>query len=138
MLQSDTNPVVITVTLKDTYGILVVNQSRRLKIKSTNPTDCFYNVKAKEFTCGRYHISYHPKKRNDHSIIVTWDGVILHSEEVNIFISFCIRDYTDIQQAILTISIHKSKFNNPCQIINGPNNKLIMCDFSNHQVVVFN
>ena len=136
MLQSDTTPVVITVTLKDTHGVLVINQSQHLKIKSTNPKDCFYNMKVEELTGGYYNISYHPKKRKDHSIIVTWDGVVLHIEEVNV--SFCIRDYAAIHQAILTISKHKSKFNNPCHIINGPNKELIVCDCSNHQVVVFN
>ena len=131
LLQSDTNPVVITITLKDACGFPVTNQSQGLKITSCNPKeDCFYDVKVEERTCGLYNIFYHHKERRNHSINVLWDDIVLNSKEVNI--SLCIRDYTTIQQPILVIDAHRAS-----HIINGPKNELIVCDVLYHQVVVF-
>ena len=48
MLQSTTNPVVITVTLKDAFDFPVTNQPQCLKINPSNPKDSFYNVKLKK------------------------------------------------------------------------------------------
>ena len=130
MLQSDTDPVVITVMLKDVWDFPVTNQSQSIKIEPSNPKDCLYNVKVEEHPCGLYHIFYHPKQRKDHSITVTWNDFVLNSEELNV--SFCIRDYTTIQQPMLVIDTHRAS-----HIINGPKNELIVCDVLYHQVVVF-
>ena len=130
MLQSTTNPVVITVALKDVFAFPVTNQPHCLKIKPSNSKDSFYDAKVEEYTCGLYHISYHPKERKDHSITVTWNDIILNGEEVNV--SFCIRDYTAIQKPVLVIDTHRAS-----HIINGPKNELIVCDVLYHQVIVF-
>ena len=127
---SASDPVVITVTLKDACGFPVTNQSRCIKVQSKNVKD----IKVEERTHGLYHISYHPRERKGHSINITCNDTVLSSD-----ISFCIRDYTAIQQEVLSIDkCGNSKLSNPWHIINGPNNELIVCDFSNNQVVVFN
>ena len=130
MLQSDTDPVVITVTLKDLWDFPVTEQLQNIKITPSNPKDCLYNVKVEEHSCGLYHIFYHPKQRKDHSIVITWNHIVLNSEELNV--SFCIRDYATIQQPMLVIDTHRAS-----HIINGPKNELIVCDVLYHQVVVF-
>ena len=134
-LQSVTNPVVITVTLKDMRGLPVTNQSQCLKIQSKSLEDFFCNVKSEEHGKGIYQISYNPKERKSHSINVTCNGTVLSGEEVNVQVR---QDYIDIKQEAITIDKHKDKFKNPWHVINGPNNELMVCDFNNHQVVVFN
>ena len=130
------HPVVITVSLKDVCGFPVTDQSRRLKVQSKTGQDFCCDVKVEERTHGLYHISYHPKERKDHSVTVTCNDTVLNSEEVNIVMP---RDYTAIQQEVLIIDKYGgSNFKNPWHIVNGPNNELIVCDFSNKQVVVFN
>ena len=131
------DPVVITVSLKDACGFPVTDQSKYLKVQSKTGQDFCCDVKVEEHTHGLYHISYHPKERRDHSVTVTCNDIVLNSEEVNI--PFCMRDYTAIQQEVLTIDKYGAgNFKNPWHILNGPNNELIVCDFSNKQVVVFN
>ena len=126
------DPVVITVSLKDICGFPVTNQSQCLKVQSQNVRD----IKVEEHTHGLYHISYHSRERKDHSINVTCNDTALHSEEIDIQM---MQDYTAIQQEVLTIDKYGgSNFNNPWHIINGPNNELIVCDLINKQVVVFN
>lgn len=50
---------------------------------------------------------------------------MLSDKEVNIL---CVRDYTAIQQEVLTIDKYgNSNFDTPWHIINGPNNELIVC-----------
>lgn len=128
--------VIITVSLKDACGFPVTDQSQCLQIQSKTSHDFCCDVKVEEHTDGVYHISYHPKERKDHGVTVTCNNTVLNSEEVNILMP---RDYTVIQQEVLTIDKYGgSNFNNPWHIINGPNNELIVCDFSNKQVVVFN
>lgn len=136
MLLSSSDPVVITVSLKDACGFPVTNQSQCLNMQSKGAKDFYDDVKVKEHARGLYQISYHPKERKDHNITVTWNDTVLNSEEFNILMT---RDYTAVQQEVLTIDKYgDTKLNNPWHIINGPNNELIVCDFNNHQVVVFN
>ena len=130
------DPVVISVALKDLCGLPVTNQSQCLKIQSQNAEEFCVDIKVEEHTHGLYHISYHPKERKDHCITVTCNDTVLNSEDVNIQMT---RDYTAIQQEELTIDEYGgSNFNHPWHIINGPNNELIVCDLTNQQVVVFN
>ena len=136
MLLSSSDPVIITVSLKDACGFPVTNQSQCLNLQSKRAKVCSDDVKVEEHAYGLYQISYHPKERKNHTITVTWNDTVLNSEEVNVLTT---RDYTAIQQEVLTIDKYgDTKLNNPWHVINGPNNELIVCDFNNHQVVVFN
>ena len=131
------DPVVITVSLMGACGFPVTDQSQYLKVQSKIGQDFCCDVKVEELAHGHYHISYHPKERKDHSVTVTCNDTVLNSEEVNI--PFCMRDYTAIQQEVLTIDKYGGRnFKNPWHIINGPDNELIVCDYNNQQVVVFN
>ena len=46
------------------------------------------------------------------------------------------RDYHAIQRE--TLIIQKYSFLNPWHLSNGPNDELLVCDYHNHKVVIFN
>ena len=134
---ASSNRVVVTVSLKSVCGLPVTNMdSKHFKLQSKNAQEIFCDVKVEEHTNGCYQISYHPKERKNHNVQVTWNDTVLSREEIDI--SF-VRDYTTIQQEVLIIDKYGgSNFNSPWHVINGSNNELIVCDFSNRQLVVFN
>ena len=132
----DSQSNVITVMLKDVKGFSIINQVKFLKIQHKGTQELYCDFQVKELANGQYRISYYPKSHKPCNINVMWKDIILNSEEIVLWI---MRDYRAIQK--VTLIIHKYKatsFFNPWHLCNGPNDELLVCDYNNHKVVVFN
>ena len=105
------NPVKVTVTLKDIYGISVMQQSKDLEIHCNKEGEFLQNVRIEEESKGVYHIWYNPKRKEDHLLSVYWRGLVVNKEEVLVKVPVNIRDYANIKQEVKMIDRY------------GPNNE---------------
>ena len=89
---------------------------------------------------GVYHIWYNAKRKEDHLLSVYWRGVVVNHEEVKVPVN--IRDYVSIKQEFEVKVIDKYGPNNeqlhlPFMMAKGPNNEIIVKNFSTCQLVLF-
>ena len=128
-------PVKLTVTLKDKDGLLVPNQSEHLRVdfKRENFTG---SVKIEETPSGIYTLSYRPKRREAHSVSVSWKETVLRE----VSMSPNIRNYSTIQQDVRIIDKYGSygkSLTHPYMFATGLNNELIVRDYLAKRLVVF-
>ena len=129
-------PVKLTVTLKDKDGLYVPNQSEHLRVdfKRENFTG---SVKVEETPSGVYTLSYRLKRREAHSVSVSWKGNLLGEVEVPVNA----RDYSTVQETTHVISHHGSQNENkldcPHLLAVGPNDEVIVRDCHIKKLVVF-
>ena len=131
------DPVKVTVTLKDIYGFSVVQQSKNLEIRCNKEGEFLQNVRIEEESKGVYHIWYNPK-RKDHLLSVYWRGLVMNDEEVKVPVN--IRDYANIKQEVKVIDKYgpnNEQLKCPYLMAKGPNNELIVRNYSTHQLVIF-
>ena len=64
------DPVKVTVSLKDVHGFPVVQQSKDIEIRCNKEVEFLQNVKIEEESNGQYHIWYNPKRKDDHLLSV--------------------------------------------------------------------
>ena len=129
------DPVKVTVTLKDIFGSPVVNQSKDLEIRCNKERELLQNTHIEEESRGQYHIWYNPKRKEDHSLSVYWRGLEVNHEETKV--STNIRDYNQEVKIIDNYGPTNKKLTSPYLLAKGPNNELIVCDYSTKQLVVF-
>jgi len=132
------NPVEVTVTLKDIYGCSVSNQSKDLEVHC-NKEEFLQNVKIEEEESnGVYHIWYNPKRREDHLLSVYWRGLVVNHEEVTVPVN--VRDYANIKEEVKVIDKYgpdNKQLEWPYLMAKGPNNELIVRNNSTNQLVIF-
>ena len=132
------DPVKVTVTLKDIYGFSVVQQSKDLEIHCNKEGEFLQNVRIEEESKGVYHIWYNPKRKEDHLLSVYWRGLVVNDEEVKVPVN--IRDYANIKQEMKVIDKYgpnNEQLMSPYLMAKGPNNELIVRNYSTHQLVIF-
>ena len=132
------DPVKVTVTLKDIYGLSVVQQSKDIEIRCNKEVEFLQNVRIKE-SCGLYHIWYTPKRKEDHLLSVYWRGLVVNDEEVKVSVN--IRDYANIKEEVKVIDKYgpnNEQLQYPYLMAKGPNNEVIVCNDSTNQLVIFN
>ena len=132
------DPVKVTVTLKDIFGSPVVNQSKDLEICCNKERELLQNTHIEEESRGQYHIWYNPKRKEDHSLSVYWRGLEVNHEEIKV--STNIRDYNKLEQEVKIIDKYgptNKKLTFPYLLAKGHNNELIVRDNSTNQLVVF-
>ncbi|XP_065889182.1 E3 ubiquitin-protein ligase TRIM71-like [Dysidea avara] len=132
------DPVKVTVTLKDIFGSPVVNQSKDLEIRCNKEREFLQNTHIEEESRGRYHIWYNPKRKGDHLLSVYWRGLEVNHEEIKVLMNIC--DYNKLKQEVKIIDKYgptNKKLTHPYLLAKGPNNELIVRDSSTKQLVVF-
>ncbi|XP_065888508.1 E3 ubiquitin-protein ligase TRIM71-like [Dysidea avara] len=132
------DPVKVTVTLKDIFGSPVVNQSKDLEIRCNKEREFLQNTHIEEESEGQYHIWYNPKRGEDYSLSVYWRGLEVNHEEIKMLTN--IRDYNKLKQEVKIIDKYgptNKKLTFPYLLAKGPNNELIVRDQSTKQLVVF-
>ena len=132
------DPVKITVTLKDIYGFSVVQQSKDLEIHCNKEGEFLQNVRIEEESKGVYHIWYNPKRKEDHLLSVYWRGLVVNDEEVKVPVN--IRDYANIKQEVKVIDKYgpnNEQLKWPYLMAKGPNNEVIVCNHSTCHLVIF-
>ena len=132
------DPVKVTVTLKDIYGFSVVQQSKDLKIHCNKEGEFLQNVRIEEESKGVYHIWYNPKRKEDHFLSVYWRGLVMNDEKVKVIVN--IRDYANIKQEVKVIDKYgpnTEQLKWPYLMAKGPNNELIVRNYSTRQLVIF-
>ena len=130
------DPVKITVTLKDIYGFSVVQQSKDLEIHCNKEGEFLQNVRIEEESKGVYHIWYNPKRKEDHLLSVYWRGLVVVNDKVLVNI----RDYANIKQEVKVIDKYgpnNEQLKWPYLMAIGPNNELIVRNHSTCQLVIF-
>ena len=134
--QENSDPVKVTVTLKDIYGFSVVQQSKDIEIYCNKGMGFIQNVRIEEESNGLYHIWY-SAKRIGHLLSVYCRGLVVINK---VKIPVNIRDYGNIKQEVKVIdkygpSDQLLKF--PYLMAIGPNNELIFRNLSTMQLVIF-
>ena len=131
-------PVKVTVTLKDIYGFSVVQQSKDIEIRCNKEVEFLQNVRIEEELNGLYHIWYNPKRKEDHLLSVYWRGLVVNDEEVKV--SKNIRNYANIKEEVKVIDKYgpnNKQLEYPYLMAKGPNNEVIVCNYSTSQLVIF-
>ena len=117
------DPVKLTVTLKDACGSPVTNQTKCIEISNEEEEEFIQNVHIDEQPGGRYIISYHPKRKEDHLLSVSWTGGFHGESKVLVNL----RDYSDIKQEIKIIHKYSRRhLTGPYLLAKGPNNEIIV------------
>ena len=127
----------VTVTLKDIYGFSVVQQSKDIEMRCNKEVEFLQNVRIEEGSNGLYHIWYTPK-RKDHLLSVYWRGLVVNDEEVKVLVN--IRDYANIKEEVKVIDKYgpnNEQLKYPYLMAKGPNNEVIVRNYSTHQLVIF-
>ena len=94
-IENSTNPVKVTVMLKDVYGFSVVRQSKVIEICCDKEKKFLQNVRIEE-SSGVYKIRYNPKKEVNHLLSVYWRKCIVNHVDVEMVVN--IRDYANIRE----------------------------------------
>jgi len=131
------NPVKVIVMLSDVLGHPVVNQSKDLEIRCNQ--EFLQNTHIEDESTGQYHIWYNPKRKEDHSLLVYWRGLVLNHEEIKISVN--IRNYATIKKEIKIINKFgptNKQLQHPYQVAKVPNGGLIFRDCSTQQLIVLN
>ena len=137
-LPQKTDPVKVTVTLKDIYGFSVVQQSKDIEIRCNKEVEFLRNVRIEEESNGLYHIWYIPKRKEDHLLSVYWRGLVVNDEEVKVSVN--IRDYANIKEEVKVIDKYgpnNEQLQSPYLMAKGPNNEIIVHSHSTSQLVIF-
>ena len=132
------DPVKITVTLKDIYGFSVVQQSKDLEIHCNKEGEFLQNVRIEEESKGVYHIWYNPKRKEDHLLSVYWRRLVVNDEEVRVPVN--VRDYANIKQEVKVIDNYgpnNEQLKYPYLMAKGPNNEVIVRNHSTCHLVIF-
>ncbi|XP_065888057.1 E3 ubiquitin-protein ligase TRIM71-like [Dysidea avara] len=132
------DPVKVTLTLKDITGSPVVNQSKDLEACCNKERDFLQNLHIKEESRGQYHVSYNPKRKENHSISLFWRGLKVNHEEIKV--SMSIREYNKLKQEVKIIDKYgptNRKLTSPYLLAKGPDNELIVRDNRTKQLTVF-
>jgi len=132
------NPVKVTIKLKDICGSSVVNQSKDLEIFCNKEGDFLQNVTIEEQSNGVYCIRYNPQRKEDHLVSVHWKGIAVNQEEINVSVNA--RDYANVKQDVKVIGKYGSnskQLSYPYLMANGLNNELIVGNDSINQLVIF-
>ena len=134
------DPVKVTVTLKDIYGFSVVQQSKDLEIRCNKKGEFLQNVRIEEEeTKGVYHIIwYNPERKEDHLLSVYWRGLVVNDEELKVPVN--IRDYANVKQEVKVIDKYgpnNEQLKHPYLMAKGSNNKLIVRNQFTSQLVIF-
>ena len=132
------DPVKVTVTLKDIYGFSVVQQSKDLEIHCNKEGEFLQNVRIEEESKGVYHIWYNPKRKEDHLLSVYWRGLVVNHEEVKVPVN--IRDYANIKQEVKVIDKYgpnNEQLEFPYLMAKGSNNEVIVRNGSTCHLVIF-
>ena len=132
------DPVKVTVTLKDIYGFSVVQQSKDLEIHCNKGGEFLQNVKIEEESKGVYHIWYNPKRKEYHLLSVYWRGLVVNDEEVKVSVN--VRDYANIKQEVKVIDKYgpnNKQWEWPYLMAKGPNNEVIVRNHSTCHLVIF-
>ena len=132
------DPVQVTVTLKDIYGFSVVQQLKDLEIHCNKEGEFLQNVRVEEESKGVYHIWYNPKGKEYHLLSVYWRGLVVNHEEVKVPVN--IRDYANIKQEVKVIDKYgpnNEQLKWPYLMAKGPNSEVIVRNHSTRQLVIF-
>ena len=132
------DPVKVTVTLKDIYGFSVVQQSKDLEIHCNKGGEFLQKVKIEEESKGVYHIWYNPKRKEYHLLSVYWRGLVVNDEEVKVSVN--VRDYANIKQEVKVIDNYgpnNKQWEWPYLMAKGPNNEVIVRNHSTCHLVIF-
>ena len=93
------DPVEVTVSLKDFCGFPVVGQSKDIELRCNKEVGFLQNVRIEEEANGQYHIWYKPKRKEDHLLFVYWRGLVVNNNmPVNI------RSYDNIKEVVKVIN----------------------------------
>ena len=131
------DPVKVTVSLKDVHGFPVVQQSKDIEIRCNKEVEFLQNVRIEESN-GHYHIWYNPKTKESHLLSVYWRGLVVNDEEVKV--PGNIRDYANIKEEVKVIDKYgpnNEQLRYPYLMAKGPNNEVIVRNYSTNQLVIF-
>ena len=139
VVREKSDPVKVTVTLKDIYGFSVVQQSKDIEIRCNKEVEFLQNVRIEEESNGLYHILWYSSKRKEaHMLSVYWRGLVVNDEEVKVSVN--IRDYANIKEEVKVIDKYgpnNEQLKLPYLMAKGPNNEVIVRNYSTKQLVIF-
>ena len=113
-----------------------MQQSKDIEIRCNKEVGFLQNVRIEESN-GFYHIWYTTKRKEDHLLSVYWRGLVVNDEEVKVSVN--IRDYANIKEVkvIDKYGPNNEQLKLPYLMAKGPNNEVIVRNYSTHQLVIF-
>ena len=133
------DPVKVTVTLKDIHGFPVVQQSKDLDIHCNENEEFLQNVRIEEESKGVYLIWYDPKSKDNHFLSVYWRGLIVNCR-VKVKMNYIKRKKK--KKTTMTVidkyGPNNEQLNSPYLMAKGPNDEIIVHNHSTCELVIFN
>lgn len=137
-LISVTEPITVSVDLRDIHSNPVMNQAENLELGSDQGNNFIISTTVREVSPGIYDLCYFPQVRNAHKLDVIHNDIY---QEKTIVVtadvpSLLVCDYDMNRQR--TIETYGGKrFNRPSGLALGPNDEVVVSDRGSHQLIVF-
>lgn len=136
-LISVTEPITVSIDLRDIHSNPVMNQAEHLELSSDQGKDFIVKTIVQEVSPGIYDLCYFPQVRNKHKLNVYHN---IHQEKTVVVTadmpSLLVCDYNLNHQRVIDTYGGK-KFSRPCGLALGPNDEIVISDRDKNQLIVF-
>lgn len=136
---SVTEPITVSVDLRDIHCNPVMNQAENLELCSDQGDNFIVRTTVREVSPGIYDLCYFPQVRKAHKLDVIHNDIyqektIVTSADVR---SLLVCNY-DLNHQRTVEGFAGKRFSRPCGLALGPNDEIVISDRGIHQLVVFN
>ena len=135
---SVTEPVTVSVDLRDIHSNPVMNQAENLEVSSDQGDNFIVSTTVREVSPGIYDLCYFPKVRIAHRLDVNHNNIY---QEKTVIVSTDVRSLQvcnlDMNRQRTIDTFAGKRFSRPCGLALGPNDEIVISDRSLHQLIVF-
>jgi len=139
-LISVTEPITVSIDLRDIHCNPVMNQAEHLELSSDQGESFIVSTTVREISPGIYDLCYFPQVRNAHKLDISYNDI--YQEKIKVATadvpSLLVCDYNMNRQRVIETYGAGKKFNRPCGLALGPNDEIVISDRGSHQLIVFN
>ena len=137
-LISVTEPIIVSINLRDIHSNPVMNQAENLELSSDQGKNFIVSTTVREVSPGIYDLCYFPQVRNAHRLDIVHNDIyrektVVTTADVR---SLLVCDY-DLNHQRTVEAYGGKRFNKPCGLALGPNDEIVVSDRGSHQLIVF-
>ena len=138
-LISVTEPIIVSINLRDIHSNPVMNQAENLELSSDQGENFIVSTQIREVAPGIYDLCYFPEVRNAHRLDIVHNDIyqektVVTTADVRSLLIVCPYDSGN-QRKVDTYG--GKRFNRPCGLALGPNDEIVVSDRGNNQLIVF-
>ena len=135
---SVTEPVTVSVDLRDIHSNPVMNQAENLEVNSDQGDNFIVSTTVREVSPGIYDLCYFPRVRIAHRLDVNHNNIY---QEKTVIVNTDVRSLQvcnlDMNRQRTIDTFAGKRFSRPCGLALGPNDEIVISDRSLHQLIVF-